>query len=340
MPFEILVTRDYAHMSAVGAEVIRARMRRVFAAKGGCVLGLATGKSPVVLYKRLAEWLNAGEFDARGIVSFNLDEYVGLPGENPQQRALHPESYQFFMVRELLGLLKTPLAEANLPWGTLIDQKVLARELRAHPGDWTTQGKSQGKAIVIARGARSAYLAEVRRRILDGYARKIAAAGGIDLQVIGVGSRGHVAFHEAGIPFRGNGMLLVKLDGSTIANAVKDGHFASAKASPHYAVSMGCELVFKAPGVVLLASGERKVGALARSVLEPMTEGLPLSYVQRYVARGGDLTYVIDRPAAAGLLARAAELPARGVVLRDLTTAAAPAKRPARGNGAERKSFA
>ena len=263
MPFEILVTRDYEHMSAVGAELVRGGIAKVLAARGRCVLGLATGKSPVLLYKSLAAWINAGEFPARAFKSFNLDEYVGLPGENAQQRALHRESYSFFMVRELFGLLQEGFAEANVPWGTLIDQKLLARELKANPGDWTAQGTDRGKALVIRRDARSAYLAAIRRDILDGYAKKIARAGGIDLQVIGVGSRGHVAFHEAGIPFARNGMLLVKLDDSTIANAVRDGHFASAKDGPRYAVSMGCELVFKAPTVVLLASGERKVNALA-----------------------------------------------------------------------------
>ena len=337
MPFEILVTRDYDHMSVVGAEIFRGVVAKVLAAKDRCVLGLATGRSPVKLYKDFAARINAGEFPARRFVSFNLDEYVGLPGENAQQRALHRESYTYFMVRELFGLLKDGFAEANVPWGTLIDQKLLARELKANPDDWTAQGTSQGKALVIRRGARSRCLAWIRKEILDGYARKIRRAGGIDLQVIGVGSRGHVAFHEAGIPFAGNGMLLVRLDESTIANAVRDGHFASPKDGPRYAISMGCELVFRAPTVVLLASGERKVGALARSVLEPMSPELPLSYVQHYVARGGHLTYVIDRPAAAGLLARADELPARGVVLRDLSR-----EKPAasRGNGDPRKAFA
>jgi glucosamine-6-phosphate deaminase len=319
MPFEILVTRDYDHMSAIGAAIVRAGIAKILAAKDRCVLGLATGKSPVKLYKDLAARINAGEFPARRFVSFNLDEYVGLPGENAQQRALHRESYTYFMIRELFGHLTEGFAESNVPWGTLIDQKLLARELKARPDDWAAQGTSQGKALVIRRDARSAVLASIRREILGGYERKIRRAGGIDLQVIGVGSRGHVAFHEAGIPFAGNGMLLVRLDESTIANAVKDGHFASPKDSPHYAVSMGCELVFRAPTVVLLASGERKVNALTRSVLSPMSPELPLSYVQRYVARGGNLAYVIDRPAAAGLLERAGELAARGVVLRDLT---------------------
>jgi hypothetical protein len=71
-----------------------------------------------------------------------------------------------------------------------------------------------------------------------------------------------------------------------------------------------------------------------------MTPDLPLSYVQHHVARGGDLTYVIDRAAAAGLLARRGELPARGIVLRDLTSERARPSRASRANGDERKPFA
>ena len=57
------------------------------------------------MYKNLARMANSGEFNSGRIRSFNLDEYVGLPGENAQQRALHPESYSFFMIQEFFSLL-------------------------------------------------------------------------------------------------------------------------------------------------------------------------------------------------------------------------------------------
>jgi len=71
------------------------------------ILGLATGSSPTGLYKHLAGEANAGEFDPSKIESFNLDEYVGLPGENAQQRALHPESYSYFMIQEFSVTCRT-----------------------------------------------------------------------------------------------------------------------------------------------------------------------------------------------------------------------------------------
>ena len=71
------------------------------------MLGLATGNSPTGLYKHLAEAFNEGRIDAGRVRSFNLDEYVGLPGENAQQRCLHRESYSYFMIQQLFGLLDT-----------------------------------------------------------------------------------------------------------------------------------------------------------------------------------------------------------------------------------------
>ncbi|HQJ31641.1 MAG TPA: 6-phosphogluconolactonase, partial [Syntrophales bacterium] len=225
MSFKVIVTRDFDQMSEIGAGIVVRHIRKTLADKERYVLGLATGNSPTGLYKRLAAAAGAGEFPARKITSFNLDEYIGLPGANAQQRALHPESYSYFMIQELFGLLKEKFRETFVPWGTLIDQERLEKELAAHPGDWEGQGTDKGKAVVVRPDAASDYLRWIRSEILAAYEEEIKAAGGIDLHIIGVGGRGHVAFHEAGIPFAGNRMLLVQLDDNTIDNAVADGHF-------------------------------------------------------------------------------------------------------------------
>lgn len=106
MSFQIYVTRDFDQMSQVAAGLVEADIRDKQAVKDEYVLGLATGNSPTGLYKHLAKAFNAGRIDAGRVRSFNLDEYVGLPGENAQQRALHCESYSFFMIMELFGLLQ------------------------------------------------------------------------------------------------------------------------------------------------------------------------------------------------------------------------------------------
>ncbi|MBP6942138.1 MAG: glucosamine-6-phosphate deaminase [Syntrophorhabdaceae bacterium] len=321
MPIKVVITNDFAHLSKVAADIVKDKIVGLLKKKKEIVLGLATGSSPTGMYKHLAQAANNGEIDSSRIRSFNLDEYVGLPGENAQQRLMHPESYCYFMIQELFGLLERKFIETNVPYGSLIDQKILIEELKKYPGDWTYRGTDAGKSITIKQKTGSQYLAWVRKEILDGYAKKIKKAGGIDLQVIGVGGRGHVAFHESGIPFKGSSVMLVKLDDNTINNAVTDGHFPSVKDSPRYAISMGAELVYRARNVVLLASGERKVESVTSSLLGKATPEVPISYGQSYAKRRENLIYVLDRVAGRELLSKKGELKAKGVALEDRTTA-------------------
>lgn len=320
MPFKIIVTRDFDQMSRVAAEIVEADIREKQAVKDEYVLGLATGNSPTGLYENLARAFNEGRVDASRVRTFNLDEYVGLPGENAQQRALHPESYSYFMIQELFGLLETKFAETNVPWGTLIDQDELVSALDANADDFEMQGTDKGKAVVIEDDA-DGVLGWIKHNVLDAYERKIERFGGIDLHIVGVGGRGHVAFHESGIPFSGNRMLLVKLDDNTVENAVADGHFASVGDSPRYAISMGAELVYEAATVVLVANGSRKTGPVAESVLGPVTPDVPICYGQSFCDKGGRLIYVLDEAAAAELLARRDEVEARGYEIVDMREA-------------------
>ena len=173
------------------------------------------------------------------------------------------------------------------------------------------------RRVVIKPDAKSEYLRWVRTSILDAYERKILQCGGIDLHIIGVGGRGHVAFHESGIPFEGNRMLLVKLDENTIENAVADGHFTSREESPSYAVSMGAELVYRARTVMLLANGSRKTEPIAESLLNDPTPLVPISYGKTYAEKGGRLIYVLDRTAAERLLQHAEAVKRRGIEIED-----------------------
>jgi len=318
MPVNVFVTQDFEHMSKVASEIVKKHIIGISHKKREVVLGLATGNSPTGLYKYLALAANGGEFDSGRIRSFNLDEYVGLPGENPQQRVMHPESYCYFMLQEFFGLLTNKFIETNVPYGALIDQNQLIHALRAYPDDWSLMGTDAGRSIVIKAKPASDYLAWVRRDILDGYARKINRVGGIDLQIIGVGGRGHVAFHESGIPFKGSRVMLIKLDDNTIANAIADGHFPSKKESPCYAISMGAELVYEAKTVVLLANGERKVEAVTESLLGEVTPDIPISYGQRYAEEGGNLIYVLDSIAARKLLINKKALKEKGIKIKEL----------------------
>ncbi len=318
MPINVIITKNFDHLSEVAARIVKEKILQVLQKQKEFILGLATGNSPIGLYKHLVKMFNSGELDNNRIRSFNLDEYIGLPGENPQQRVLHPESYCYFMIQEFFGLLKKKFIETTVPYGCLIDQEQLVNELEVNPEDWSELGIDAGKSIVIKENPTSEYLNWIRKTILEGYTQKIENAGGIDLQIIGVGGRGHVAFHESGIPFENSSVLLVKLDENTVENAVQDGHFSSKEESPLYAISMGAELVYKAKTVILLANGERKVESVGKSLLNDPNPDIPISYGQIYSNRGGNLIYIVDKIAGRELLVNKETLKQKGIEIKEL----------------------
>ena len=315
MTIKVIITKDFNHMSEVAAGIVKDIINKTLKEKDEFVFGLATGNSPTGMYKQLAKMSNNGEIDSNRIRSFNLDEYVGLPGENAQQRTLHPESYCYFMIQEFFSLLDKKFIETSVPWGCLIDQQKLIKELEANKDDWSELGTNKGKSVAIKEDAKSEYLRWIHTEVIKGYVQKIQSAGGIDLHIIGVGGRGHVAFHESGIPFEGSDVLLVKLDDNTVENAVSDGHFAKKEDSPLYAISMGAELVYKAKTIVLLANGARKTGPVAESLLNDPTPDVPISYGQTFSDKGGNLIYVLDKLAGEELLAKKEVLEKKGIVI-------------------------
>lgn len=106
----ILETRNYAEMSALAAEMIAAQVLL----KPRCVLGLATGSSPIGTYEKLVEAHKAGRLDFSQVRTVNLDEYCGLPGDNPQ-------SYRYFMDHHLFSQVNISRENTYLPNGTAED---------------------------------------------------------------------------------------------------------------------------------------------------------------------------------------------------------------------------
>ena len=107
---KIIRAKDYNDMSRKAANIISAQVIM----KPNCVLGLATGGTPVGTYKQLVEWYNKGDLDFAEVTTVNLDEYRGLPRE-------HPESYWSFMHRNLFDLVNVRPEAINLPDGTNLD---------------------------------------------------------------------------------------------------------------------------------------------------------------------------------------------------------------------------
>ena len=104
---KIIRAKDYQDMSHKAANIIAAQVTL----KPDCVLGLATGGTPVGAYADLVERYNKGDLDFSEVTTVNLDEYRGLPKE-------HPESYWSFMHRNLFDHVNVPAESIHLPDGT------------------------------------------------------------------------------------------------------------------------------------------------------------------------------------------------------------------------------
>ena len=107
---KIIRAKDYADMSRKAANIISAQVIM----KPNCVLGLATGGTPVGAYAQLVDWYNKGDIDFSEVTTVNLDEYRGLPKE-------HPQSYWYFMNENLFSKVNIDPAKTNLPDGTNLD---------------------------------------------------------------------------------------------------------------------------------------------------------------------------------------------------------------------------
>src|SRR6202045_4934705 len=212
------------------ADVIRQRQsedRRL-------VLGLATGSTPVKLYRELIRLHRNEGLSFRNVVTFNLDEYYGLPPH-------HPESYRHFMEVQLFNYIDVPQENVHVPDGQIPRSEVFA------------------------------YCQE--------YEHKILAAGGIDVQILGIGRTGHIGFNEPG-----SGMdsrtRMVALDRLTRRDAARD--FRGEENVPAYAITMGVGTILQARELVLLAWGESKATILRAAIEGPQSDAVPASFLQRH----------------------------------------------------------
>ncbi|HET7559792.1 MAG TPA: glucosamine-6-phosphate deaminase [Limnochordia bacterium] len=128
----------------------------------------------------------------------------------------------------------------------------------------------------------------------EAYEAQIAAAGGIDLQVLGIGTNGHIGFNEPGTPFGTLTHVATLSERTRQSNAV---YFAGVEAVPKRAISMGIRTIMNARRLVLLASGSSKAEAIRHTVSGPVTPEVPSSVLQLHP----DLTLLLDRAAAAAL---------------------------------------
>lgn len=212
-----------------------------------CVLGLATGSTPISLYSALVKLHQAG-LSFSNVVTFNLDEYYPIEPESIR-------SYHDFMKRNLFDKVDIPAANIHVPDGTVPKDKI------------------------------KEYCLE--------YEKQIEAAGGIDLQILGIGSNGHIGFNEPGSS-RFSKTRLVTLDNST---RVSNSHeFLNISHVPRMAITMGINTILTAKSIILMAWG-MKAAIVQRAVEGHVAEQVPASILQQH----NDCTFVVDELAATEL---------------------------------------
>lgn len=225
---KIVRTNNYEEMSQEACK----RVINAIQQKKDLVLGLATGSTPEGMYECLIKNNKKGKVSFKDVITFNLDEYIGLESD-------HPNSYHYFMHENFFKHIDISLENTHLPRGVAKD-----------------------------------FEEECER-----YEQLIESVGGIDLQILGLGTNGHIAFNEPGSNFN-SPTSVVDLAQETIdANSR---FFDSIEDVPTKAVSMGIGSIMKAREIILLVSGDSKAKALAKTINGEVTEDIPSSILQKH----------------------------------------------------------
>ena len=211
--------------------------------KPECILGLATGASPVKTYNELINRYKEGKISFEKVKTFNLDEYCNLPRDDKN-------SYYTFMHENLFNSVDIKEENVHIPDGNAADPEEHAKS----------------------------------------YDAMIDAAGGIDIQLLGIGTNGHIGFNEPSDTFS-DGTFKVKLTDSTIkSNSI----YFDDDSMPRYALTMGINSIMKAKKIVLIATGESKAEAIKATINGEVTPMCPASVLQKHP----DAILLIDKAAA------------------------------------------
>jgi glucosamine-6-phosphate deaminase len=228
----VIIEADAEAASRRAARFVAELVRK----KPHCVLGLATGSTPLGVYRELIRLHREEQLDFSQVTTFNLDEYVGLA-------PTHPQSYRHFMQANLFDHLNIDTSKTNVPDGRALDFESHCRQ----------------------------------------YEQRIKDAGGIDLQILGVGSDGHIAFNEPGSSL-GSRTRLKTLASETIRDNAR---------------FFGGEDKVESRRCLLLAFGPHKAAAVRDTVEGPVTAQVTASALQLH----REVLGVFDE-AAARLLVR------------------------------------
>jgi glucosamine-6-phosphate deaminase len=240
----VILLSDPAAVASRAADFVSRLVRK----KPACVLGLATGSTPLGLYRELIRLHRECGLDFSRVTTFNLDEYIGLGPDDPQ-------SYRQFMQTNLFDHLNIPREQTHVPDG-------LARDLADYGGR---------------------------------YESLIRAAGGIDVQVLGIGADGHIGFNEPGSSL-GSRTRVKSLARETVRDNAR--FFGGEERVPRLAITMGVGTILDARQCLLLATGPSKAQAIRDTIEGPLTSQITASALQLHP----DTVCILDESAAAMLL--------------------------------------
>lgn len=240
---EIIIQKTAEEGSAVGGRIVA----NLIKSNAKAILGLATGSTPVQLYREMIKWHKVQGLDFSKVTTFNLDEYVGLAAD-------HHASYHRFMKENLFD-------EINVPEGSI------------HIPDGLTDNLAEHCAA---------------------YEKAVRDAGGIDLQVLGIGSDGHLGFNEPTSSFASHTRIKT-LDEQTVEDNRR--FFKEGEEVPRHVITMGLGSIMDAKTCLLLAFGENKADAVAEMIEGPVSSMVPATVLQFH----RDARILLDEAAASKL---------------------------------------
>ncbi len=251
--YEKLFTSVYEDAGTASVQVAR-EIAELIKAKNNngekFVLGLATGSSPIGIYREWVRMHREEGLSFKNVITFNLDEYYPIERDNVQ-------SYWYFMHEHLFDHIDIPAGNIHIPDGTVDEDKVF--------------------------------------EFCQQYETAIKEAGGIDLQILGIGRTGHIGFNEPGSGIN-SPTRMVTLDSLTIADAAGDFH--SEENVPRKAITMGVGTIMQSRKIVLVAWGEKKASIIQKAIEGPVVDSVPATYLQQHP----NTEIILDKEAAADLV--------------------------------------
>lgn len=211
--------------------------------KPNAILGLATGSTPELLYQNLMADYKKNHTSYKDVVTYNLDEYVGLAPE-------HEQSYRHFMNEHLFNGLDINMENTYVPNGLGIPEENAKK-----------------------------------------YDAILNLIGGADIQILGIGTNGHIAFNEPGVPFECTTHAVDLVPATIEANAR---FFDTIDDVPKRAVSMGIASILKAKKIILLAFGEAKAKAIQGMFEDEISSQMPATALRNHP----NVVVLVDEAAA------------------------------------------